>query len=347
MLTGITGNLGVLDYTLDEGSVEHEMVVTALHAAVRASGLSQQLLIFAKGGAPVIEAASIEELVRDTTELSLRGSNTKPTYRFTEDLCPVNIDKGQIAQVVQNLVLNADQAMPEGGTVKVVAENVEISDRDRLSLAKGPYVKISVVDQGIGMSDTVMAKIFDPYYSTKPAGHGLGLSIVYSIIQKHGGHINVRSGVDAGTTFYFYLPTVDQPLAVATARPEIERGTGRILLMDDEELVRVSVGKMLRALGYEVDCVCDGQAVLEVSQTSMDEGRTYDLTIMDLTIPGAMGGKETIRKLHQLDPQARALVSSGYANDPVMANYEEYGFAGSVPKPANMQKLAAIVKEVL
>jgi len=347
VLTGITGNLGVLDYTLDEGSVEHEVVATALRAAERASGLSQQLLTFAKGGAPVTEATSIEELLRETTELSLRGSKTKPAYCFAEYLCPVNIDKGQIAQVLQNLVLNADQAMPEGGTVKVVAENVEISDRDHLPLAKGPYVKISVVDQGIGMSDTVMAKIFDPYYTTKPAGHGLGLSIAYSIIQKHGGHIHVQSDIDVGTSFYFYLPTVDQPLTPTMTRPELKRGAGRILLMDDEELIHASVGKMLDALGYEVDCVWDGKEALAAYQAAVDEGKAYDLAIMDLTIPGAMGGKEAIGELHQLDPRARVLVSSGYANDPIMANCEEYGFVGSLPKPVSMEKLAATVKEIL
>jgi PAS domain S-box-containing protein len=348
VLTGITGNLSILDYTLDEDSAEHEMVATALRAAEQASGLAKQLLTFAKGGTPVTEVTAIEGLLRETTELSLRGSKTKPIYRFAEGLCPVNIDKGQIAQVLQNLVLNADQAMPEGGILTIAAENVEISDRDHLPLAEGHYVKVSVIDQGIGMSDLVMAKIFDPYYTTKPAGHGLGLSITYSIIQKHGGHINVRSNIDLGTTFDFYLPTVARSPTVATvARPVLEQGTGRILLMDDEELIHASVGKILEALGYEVDCVCDGQAALSAYQAAMEAGRAYALVIMDLTIPGAMGGKETIGALRELDPQALALVSSGYAHDPIMANYKGYGFAGSLAKPVSMKDLAAMVKEVL
>ncbi len=348
VLTGITGNLSVLDYTLDEGSAEHEMVAMALRAAEQASGLSKQLLTFAKGGTPVTEVTPIEELLRETAELSLRGSKTKPVYRFAEGLCSVNIDKGQIAQVLQNLVLNADQAMSEGGILTIAAENVEISDRDHLPLAEGQYVKVSVIDQGIGMSGLVMAKIFDPYYTTKPAGHGLGLSITYSIIQKHGGHINVRSNVDLGATFDFYLPTVAlSPIVATVAKPELEKGTGRILLMDDEELIHASVGRILEVLGYEVDCVCDGQAALKAYQAAMEEDRAYALVIMDLTIPGAMGGKETIGALRELDPQALALVSSGYAHDPIMANYKEYGFAGSLAKPVSMKDLAAIVKEML
>jgi CheY-like chemotaxis protein len=198
------------------------------------------------------------------------------------------------------------------------------------------------------MSDEVMAKIFNPYYTTKPAGHGLGLSISYSILQKHGGHIAVQSEVDVGTTFDFYLPAIEVPMPMETKTDrELARGTGRILLMDDEELIHSSVGRMLRELGYEVESVYDGQAALQAYRAAMDGGKSFDIVIMDLTIPGAMGGKETIGKLRQLDPQARALVSSGYANDPIMAYYEEYGFAGSITKPVNMRNLASTLKALL
>ena len=348
VLTGITGNLSLLDLRLDSNSIEHQMVGTALNAAERASGLSRQLLTFAKGGAPVTETASIETLLRETTELSLHGSNTKPVHRFAADLYRVNIDKGQIAQVVQNLILNADQAMPEGGTLVIAAENVEISDDLPLPLERGRYVKVSVVDQGIGMSDDVMAKIFNPYYTTKPAGHGLGLSIAYSILQKHGGHIAVRSEVDVGTTFDFYLPTgTETRSAEKNTGRELARSTGRILLMDDEELIHTSVGRMLKELGCEVEGVYDGQAALLAYRQALDEGRRFDIVIMDLTIPGAMGGKETIGKLRQLDPQVQALVSSGYANDPIMAQYADYGFIGSIAKPINMRLFAAKLNELL
>ena len=348
VLTGIVGGLTVLERKLDKDCFEYRMTKTAMRATERAEELSHQLLTFAKGGVPVKELASIEELVRDTAELSLRGSNTKPAYRFAQDLHAVDIDKAQIGQVIQDLVLNADQAMPAGGTLTLAAENVEVADLDPLPMEQGSYVKISVADQGIGMPANVVARIFDPYYTTKSSGHGLGLSITYSIMQKHNGHIAVRSQQDAGTTFDLYLPAVRQQVpASSKAEPELAVGTGRILLMDDEELVHNSVGMMLEMMGYEVESVFDGEAMLQTYRTTVDKGVPYDVVIMDLTIPGAMGGKEAMSKLREFDPQACALVFSGYTNDPILADYRKFGFAGAVTKPVHMQQMAKTLKEAL
>jgi len=348
VLTGVTGNLALLQRLLDKESEEYKIAVAAARAADRTRSLTSQLMTFAKGGAPAIETASIEELIRETTDLSLRGTSTKPEYLFAEDLLPADIDVGQIGQAMQNLVLNADQAMPEGGTLKISAENVEVSEGDVRPLQPGTYVTVSLEDEGTGMSQDLLRKIFDPYFTTKEAGHGLGLAIVSSIVERHGGYVAVRSEIDVGTTFEVYLPA-SRGCANRDDGPqeELPRGTGRILLMDDEEEIHRTVGRMLRLLGYEVESARNGVEALESYQTSLEGDDPYDLVIIDLTIPGGMGGQETGQRLREMHPEARLVVSSGYASDPVMADCEAYGFRGKVPKPVDIEDLAETVYEVL
>jgi len=345
LLTGVIGNLSLLEMMLDKDSKEYQIAQEGKRASDRTRHLTQQLLTFAKGGAPIKESTSIEEMIKETTELSLHGSNAKAEFHFAEDLKSAHIDLGQIGQVVQNLVINADQSMPSGGIIKVLAQNVELSPLNPLPVEPGSYVKVSVVDQGIGMSADVMTKIFDPYFTTKHTGHGLGLSITHSIIQRHEGHLTVQSEIDKGTTFDFYLPAVREHPSVSTnKKAQLEHGSGRILLMDDEQMVHATIATILKTLGYEVESVYDGEAALKAYRARHDEGKPYDAVIMDLTIPGAMGGKEAIVELLKIDARARAIVSSGYANDPVMANYSEYGFVGKINKPADIEDLARTVK---
>ena len=337
-----------LERFLNKDSMEYEIASDAQQAANKTKALTQQLMTFAKGGAPVKETASIEELIRETAGLSLRGSNTKPEYHFSDGLSSVDIDTGQIGQVIQNLVLNADQAMPSGGTLKISAGNVEIADGDPLPLESGPYIKVSVEDQGVGIPKSILSQVFDPYFSTKETGHGLGLSISYSIIQRHSGHIMVSSEVGVGTKFEFYLPASEKQASTSTEiEQELSVGTGRILLMDDEETIHQLVGRTLKVLGYEVKSVYDGDEALQGYKAALETDNPFDIVIMDLTIPGGMGGREAIGRLHEIDPQARVIVSSGYANDPVIANYEEYGFVGRVVKPIDVEDLADTVKSVL
>ncbi|MBT4137588.1 MAG: PAS domain S-box protein [Candidatus Latescibacteria bacterium] len=348
VLTGVLGSFSLLDMLLDKGTKAHQIAKEGLVAANRTRDLTQQLLTFAKGGAPIKEVASIQALIRETTDLLLHGSNTKPEYHLAEDLQAVHIDLGQIGQVVQNLVLNADQAMPEGGTLSIFAENIELSDQNPLPIAGGEYVKVTVGDQGVGMSDKIMAKIFDPYYTTKPTGHGLGLSITHSIIHRHDGYITVHSEKNVGTTFEFYLPALQEQATKTTEKDqELARGTGRILLMDDEVMIHATVGKMLKMLGYEVQSAHNGEEAVQKYQAALDEAEAYDLVILDLTIPGGMGGQEAVGKLLEIDPRACIIVSSGYANDPVMTRFTEYGFVGTVKKPVDLQELAETVKRVL
>ena len=348
VLTGVIGNLALLARMLDKDSKEYEIVAEARQSADRTRDLTRQLMAFAKGGAPVKETASIEALIRQTADLSLSGSNTKPTYLFAEDLSPADIDGGQIGQVIQNLVLNADQAMPDGGNLKMSAENVEVLEDDSLPLEAGRYVKVAVEDEGIGMSEDVLARIFDPYYTTKPRGHGLGLSIAHTIISNHGGHITATSAAGEGTTFEVHLPASEKQ---AVEAPEQETkpasGSGKILLMDDEETIHRTMGRMLGELGYEVAFASEGDEALQTYQAAKESGRPFDLVIMDLTVPGGMGGKEAVGKLHEIDPDARVVVSSGYSNDPVMANPEIYGFVGIVKKPVDLDELARTVREAI
>jgi len=349
MLTGITGNLSLLERLLDADGGEIDLVQEAQKAANKTKSLTHQLMTFARGGAPVKETASVEELVRDTAGLSLRGSKTKPAYHFPNDLWVVDIDRGQIGQAIQNFVLNADQAMPQGGTLEIATENVELAAGNPLQLEAGIYVKISFADQGIGIPQEVLPNIFDPYFTTKPAGHGLGLAISHSIITRHGGHISVQSEQGVGTTFSILLPASEEqktPEEKPSEHPSAPTG-GRILLMDDDEVIHQVVGRMLKSLGYDVEIALHGDEALQAYRTAIEIKKSYDVVIMDLTIPGGMGGEEAVEKLHAIDPRARVIVSSGYSNDPVMANYADYGFCGMIRKPVDLKDLADSVQNAL
>lgn len=349
LLTGITGSLDMLNRSAADNSSERSLIGTALSAAEHAAGLAQQLLTFAKGGEPVKETVSLAPVLQDAITRSLHGSNAKTEFDLAQDAWDVEIDKGQMAQVFQNIAINANQAMPAGGTLHIALSNASLPAENDFHLEAGNYVKVSIEDEGIGMSAETMAKIFDPYYTTKPTGHGLGLSTSYSIVHRHGGHLSVRSEPDAGTAFNIYLPVATKRLQPVRTEekhtPDADIGSGRILLMDDEPLIHETVGKMLQLLNYQVESVYDGLAAIDAYQTALNEGAPYDLVFMDLTIPGGMGGKEAIGQLLDVDPQARAVVFSGYSNDPVMANCTSYGFAAAVEKPVSMARLASIVQE--
>ena len=348
ILTGVIGNLGLLEMSVGKHNPDFKLVTAAKKAAERSLDLTQQLMTFARGGAPVKETSSIEALLRETTQLSLRGSKIRARYDFGKEvLFPVDIDKGQIAQVVQNLVINADHAMPEGGTLRVSAANVDIRNNDA-SMNPGSYVKVSIEDDGIGIPEDAVQNVFDVYFTTKEEGQGLGLAISYSIVSKHDGYITVTSEVGVGTRFDIYLPaSTEQPVLVAEREKAVARGTGRVLLMDDDDTIQSTVGRMLEVLGYEVVGVFDGVEAITAYDVSLEAGRPYDVVIMDLTIPGSMGGKEAVSRLRRLHPAARVIVSSGYSNDPIMANYKDYGFDGKVKKPVDVVELAETLRAVI
>lgn len=315
-------------------------------ASLRAKGLTQQLLTFSKGGEPVKKIVSIKEVIEESAAFVLRGTNVRCEWRFADDLSPVEIDPGQIGQAIQNIVINASHAMPGGGVVTISCDRV---DRPQASLplpTGGDFLRIQIKDSGVGISSDQLDKIFDPYYSTKKTGSGLGLAVTHSIIDKHMGNISVESTLGKGTTFTLFLP-ISKAATIITqpdgSQPP-RKGCGLILIMDDDEMLRDIVQEMLEDGGYQVLQAADGDAALAIYKNSAEP---IDAVIMDLTIPGGMGGKETVKKLLCIDPRAKAIVSSGYSQDPIVANYQDYGFCGAIGKPYQWQELEVLLHQVL
>jgi two-component system cell cycle sensor histidine kinase/response regulator CckA len=348
LLVGIMGNVSLSMLDIDPASVAYKQLEVAERASLRAQNLTQQLLTFSRGGAPVKKIIAVDPVVREAVEFSLRGSGVTCAVELPPDLWPVVADAGQIAQVINNLVINADQAMPGGGAITVRAENDDSAHQKVPALKPGRYIRLSVRDSGIGIPREHIDKIFDPYYTTKQKGSGLGLAVTYSIIRKHDGHITVESAPGAGTTFTVYLPACNDLSIEAQADekgPAASQAT--ILVMDDERDVRETVGTMLRRRGYRVELVENGARAVERYRESLRNNKPFDVVIMDLTVPGGMGGREAMARLRELDPGVRAIVFSGYANDAVMANYAEYGFKGVVAKPFHLNQLTAAIEAAL
>ncbi|MBU0485526.1 MAG: response regulator [Proteobacteria bacterium] len=350
LLTGILANISLVAQQIEKGSKKEQQLANAEKAAERAQELTHQLLTFSKRKETLEkETASIEDIIRDSAEFSLRGSNVKCIYHFQEDIWPVKASSGQIEQVIQNIIINADQAMPNGGEITIHAENVEISAESTLPLIRGNYLRIKITDQGGGIPEEYISKIYDPYFSTKGGGSGLGLSICYSIIQSHDGFITVDSIPGKGSTFTIYLPA-DSAHAVSAQNKKAEeppKGSGTILLMDDEEVVRDSVAAGLKHFGYQVEIARDGNEALEIYHKAVETKKPFAAIVLDLTIPGGMGGKETLNKILSIDPGVKAIVSSGYSEDPTMVNFRHYGFVGVALKPYKLKKLHEIIQEAI
>ena len=353
LLTAILGNLSLARREAQGLSGLENHLAEAEKASLRARDLTRQLLTFSRGGAPVRESVDLSTLIRDSAVFVARGSRVQPEFVLAENLWPALVDRGQIGQVIDNLVLNGIQAMPQGGRLIIGAVNVEVRPDSSLPLAPGRYVRITVRDHGTGIAPEDREKIFDPYFTTKQAGNGLGLAICHSIVNRHGGHIGFRSSPVLGTVFSVYLPADEaESMEETDQRPEDENGEGavgssRILLMDDEAMIRRVSASMLETLGYSVVCVADGREAVTVYREAMAGGQPFTAVILDLTVPGGMGGEEAVRELRRLDPGLRAIVSSGYSRHAVMAEYRKYGFSGVVLKPYRLNDLARVVQEVI
>jgi two-component system cell cycle sensor histidine kinase/response regulator CckA len=356
-LAAIMGNLSLARLAVEPGSALDTTLREAERACQRASALTRQLLAFAKGGAPLKRMIQLSTVIRESAELAARGAALECAISVASDLWPVEADEGQIGQVIYNLVLNARQAMSHGGHLEVQADNVSIvggtdGSADRLPLPEGPYVRIRVRDTGPGIAPEHLAKIFDPYFTTKPGSTGLGLAVVKGIVQRHNGHVTVHSTPGRGTTMFVYLPAVPgagvaAPPSAPPGQRALPAGKGHVLLMDDDAAIRSLMSRLLRQLGYSVEAVADGAAAVERYRQAQEAGRPFDAVIMDLTVPGQMGGREAIERLRALDPNVRAIVSSGYSDDPVMADYARYGFCGALSKPYRAADLAAALAQAL
>ena len=347
LLTAIIGSLSMLKAMSDENDRKFADALERIeHAAKQAVNLTRQLLTFSRGGDPVKKPASMRDLLHGNIAFLLSGSAVRPRFDLPEDLWPAEVDTDQIIQVIHNLVINAVQAMPNGGELVVSGANF-----DRvpwLPLPERRFVRISFLDKGPGIPHEYLDRVFDPYFSTKAKGSGLGLSICYSIVKKHGGHIDLDSTEGAGSAFHIYLPASSGEVTKKQSeKAEPKPRHGKILVMDDDPQVRDVAEGILTHLGFEVDCVDDGGAAINAYRRAREAGAPFSAVIMDLTIPGGTGGREAIRHLMEYDPDAVVLVSSGYSEDPVMSHYKDYGFSGVLTKPYTIEKLASVLDEAI
>jgi PAS domain S-box-containing protein len=348
LLGGLFGYLELAQHHVGPNDKSKRYIEKALTTFNRAKDLTQQLLTFSKGGSPNRKTGSIGPVLREDTLFALSGSNISPQFAFDEDLWLCDFDENQIGQVIDNLVINAQQAMPLGGTITVAARNVTLTSESSVPLAAGNYVRFSVTDSGTGIPPNILPRIFDPFFTTKQKGSGLGLTTVYSVAEKHNGTVTVESKPDKGTTFHVYIPASDKNIVDETPRVITKHeGIGRILVMDDEESIRETTQDMLESLGYEAVCVQDGKEALERYKEALDAGKPFDAVIMDLTVPGGVGGKEGIQTLREKYPQVIAFVSSGYSNDPVLANPAMYGFTDKIQKPFRLDELSNLLHRYL
>ncbi len=352
LLMGVFGNLEIAEMDLEPDHPALGSLRAAHQALDHARQLSTRLLTFAKGGEPVLEAVDIRQRIQDVVRFNLTGSHVAADFDIPADLWPVKADAGQLAQVISNLVINAREAMPNGGRVQVRACNVPaLKDAAVGEIGwNGDFVKLCIQDDGVGIPPVIMGQIFDPYFTTKPGGSGLGLAITHGIVNKHKGRIQVESKPGVGTSVTICLPVDEDarrrvpglPVPLPTTGPAPQplalRG-GRVLLMDDEPLVRQVTGRMLERLGYAVDAVADGREAVVKFAAALNRHEPYHLAIVDLTVPGGMGGLDTVRHLRALDPGAKVIVASGYASDPVLADSAQYGFTGRLAKPFQLQRL--------
>ncbi len=348
LLQGVFGNISMAKMFSGRESKAFAMLEGAESALYQATNLTKQLLTFSKGGEPVKRVIALPSLVDNAVKFSLSGSNVNSRTAADSSLWQVEADEGQINQVIHNVVLNACEAMPDGGTIGIDMHNVSLDEKSGLPLKKGKYVRIDIQDTGTGIAEHHLPKIFDPYFTTKKKGSGLGLATSYSIMTKHGGLITANSRLGTGSTFSLYLPASPEYLPPAEAGAgAILAGKGRILVMDDEEVVRVVAGHMLDSLGYEADFAENGEQAVEKYKAALKSNRPFHAVILDLTIRGGMGGKETIRKIAAMDPSVRAIVSSGYSADDILSHYREHGFKDVLSKPYQIEVLSRVLHDVL
>ncbi len=344
------GVFGYIDLARIESSpqIQDNFLLSAMNAIDRARALTQQLLTFAKGGAPVKKIERLVPFLQETVQFALSGSSVSCRFDIQENLRACEFDKNQIGQVIDNIIINAQQAMPGGGEIEVSVSNISLNDGASSVLKAGHYVKFSVRDHGIGIPREFLPRIFDPFFTTKPKGHGLGLATCFSIITRHEGSIEVESEPGKGSTFHVFLPaSSEESLRTEEKKSELHKGSGTFVVMDDEELLRATLGRMLEAFGYKVILTEEGKNAVDFFKAEMASNRKVDGMIFDLTIPGRMGGKEAVLEIRKLCSQTPVFVSSGYADDPVMANPREYGFTASICKPFKLDEFSRMLNEYM
>jgi len=348
-LMGITGNLMLAKKRVQPNEKLFEILTRAEAVAFKAKALAEQLITFSKGGMPIKTLSSINDLIKNTVQFSLVGSPVQCNFSLAQNLWSAEFDEGQIAQVITNIVINAKQALADNGRIDIATENVTIADNMENTIAPGKYIGISIRDNGSGIPENIIAKIFDPYFTTKPHGSGLGLSTSYSIVKNHGGFMKVESQPGSGSVFTIYLPTGNRRISAMkkTEKANFSGKGRRILLMDDDEMVLIPICEILTELEYEVTAVKSGEEAIEAYKKQMETGKRFDLAILDLVVCGGLGGFEAMQQLLKIDPEIRAIVSSGYSKDRIMAEYEKYGFCGVLAKPYQFGEIGKFLFEMI
>ncbi|MHA1720830.1 MAG: PAS domain-containing hybrid sensor histidine kinase/response regulator [Promethearchaeota archaeon] len=351
ILTAVLGNTALLKMDLNENSEKYS-IINELEAAIhRASKLTRQLLTFSKGGAPIKKYMLIEDVLKESAIFALHGTKNEVEFKISPDLWPVHIDEGQISQVIHNLIINAVQATKKNPKIIIQAKNYLMEPENILILPHGKYVQVSIQDFGAGISEDNQEKIFDPYFTTKKTGSGLGLSVCYSILTRHNGKIAVESKVDKGSTFTFYLPAFpDAVLEFEKINDKVKKPyktNARILILEDERPIRVLLEKYLRKKNFYVESASTGEIILQLYQKALDKGEKFDLLILDLTIKGGMGGEETFQNLKKIDPNVKAIVASGYSTKKILSDYKHFGFAGMLSKPFKMSDLLREIEKLM
>ena len=347
LLTSIVGNLSLVRRLASRQEPFEERLTDTEHALLRARDLTKQLLTFSSGGSPVRKPLDLAPVLQEASRFALRGSNVRFEYDGPSDLWSVVADEGQIAQVLQNLVINAAQAIPEGGTIRVRAANRIIEPGRALPVAPGKFVEVEVADDGMGIAEQDLRRVFEPFFTTKPQGSGLGLAVCFSIVHRHQGSITVDSRPGEGTTVRFLLPASETHADSDAAPPPSRAGSGRVLVMDDDATIRLTISAMLRELGYDVVCTADGDEAVAAYRQAAADGRPFDLVVLDLTVPGRPGGLEAMDELKAIDPDVRAIVASGYSTAPVMDHVQDYGFCASIAKPFGIDELGKVIENAL
>ena len=348
-LTAILGNIEIAEMKGKWNDEMKQLLDKMKNATIDAKNLTTQLLTFAKGDNNLKKLTSVSDLIRDTVNFVLSGSNARGKLDIDENLWNAVIDKSQIKNVISNLLINAEQSMEEGGNITIKANNIIITGNEGLQLTPGKYIKIEVIDEGKGIPPEIIDNIFDPYFTTKRMGSGLGLATAHSIVRNHNGLITVESKMGKGSKFTVYLPASIENISkeeISAGRKNIKT-RARILVMDDEEMIRDVVGEMLNIMGYEAEFAKDGVEAIKKYNDAMEENRKFDIVLLDLTIPGGMGGRETMEKLLKLDPDVKGIIVSGYSTDVIISEYEKYGFKEAVLKPFRMDELSSVLKKIL
>ncbi len=328
------------------GAERQEALADVEDAVRRGRDLTQQLLTFSRGGAPIKRDAPMGDLLADVTAFVLRGTGVRLELDVSPDLMSVAVDRSQMSQVIENLVVNAKQAMPDGGVLRITACNVDVDEEMGLHLPLGRYLRMSFEDEGPGIPASDFPRLFDPFFSTKAGGTGLGLSIVHSVVRRHGGTVVVRSAASKGACFDVYLPAAAQASEAPLLPSEPPRGSARILLMDDDPTVRRAMQRALSLMGYRVDLAVDGNEAVAAYERALAGPAPYALAILDLTVVGGTGGKEAAQKLRRVDPGAVIVVSSGYSDEGILADPHAHGFDACLPKPYDEQELAHVLRRV-